>query len=182
MKLILASASPRRAELVKKLEGWDVVVRPSFAKEAEEAGSPEETAALNARLKAEEVASRFPNETVLGADTIVTIDGRILGKPKTEADAFNMLKMLSGRTHAVITALCVINHGKKIENHEKTLVTFSAFDENLVYNYIKSGSPFDKAGGYGIQDEAFSPLVKAVDGDIDNVIGLPVGLLRKMLS
>lgn len=182
-EIILASASPRRRELVKKIDGFSFITEPSFAEE--DCGSltrPEDVAVFLAEKKAQEVFSR-KGGLVLGADTIVVSpSGEILGKPKDAESAENMFVSLCGATHTVITGVCLICAEKKIAKFEKTYVTFGAFNAEIVYNYIKSGNAYDKAGGYGIQDSALSPLIKRVDGDVDNVIGLPVGLVKEMLK
>lgn len=178
MKLILASASPRRAELVRRL-GLAVVIRPADVGEVA-LGDCESTAAANARLKA--LAVDPDGGVVLGADTVVSsADGSPLGKPRSEEDAFAMLKDLCGRAHTVVTAVCLTDGRKTVEAAERTEVTFAPFDEALVRAYIATGKPFDKAGGYGIQDEELAPLVEKITGDYDNVVGLPVKLVGRLL-
>ena len=179
MKLILASASPRRAELVRKT-GCDCVIRPSDAEEVI-LPSATETAAANAALKALSVKAE-DGCVVLGADTVVSsADDRPLGKPHSEEEAFAMLRELCGRTHVVITGIYLTDGTRSAHEEVKTRVTFAPFDENLVRAYIATGKPFDKAGGYGIQDKELKDLVVRVDGDVDNVIGLPVAAVRRLL-
>ena len=180
MKLILASASPRRAELVRRL-GCDFEIRPT---DAEEVSLPtaEATAAANAKLKAHSLPSE-DGCVVLGADTVVSsADDRPLGKPHSEEEAFAMLRELCGRTHTVITGIYLTDGRRSVHAEEKTAVTFAPLDEETVRAYVSTGKPFDKAGGYGIQDKELGRLVVRVDGDIDNVIGLPVAAVRRLLG
>ncbi len=182
-EIILASRSPRRRELVKKIDGFSFKAEPSFADEScGEDLSPEELTVLLAERKAAEVFLRVGG-LVLGADTVVVApNGEILGKPADAADAERMFRLLCGKTHGVVTGVCLMSERKKVAKFEKTYVTFGAFDEKIVYNYIKSGNAYDKAGGYGIQDVELKPLIERVDGDVDNVIGLPISLLQEMLK
>ncbi len=178
MKIILASASPRRAELIKKLGYVQAVTIPSGATECTDKTKPEDIVIELAKLKAMSVKATVP---VLGADTVVSADGIVLGKPHTEREAFGMFRLLCGRTHSVYTGVCVTDGVKTVCGYEKTLVTFAPYDEKTVSAYIASGKPFDKAGGYGIQDKELAPILIGVEGDYDNVIGLPVGLVDKLL-
>jgi len=180
MKLILASASPRRRELIKSLN-LEVVIHPSNVDENVCMNTNEEYAMSLARRKAKSVFE-IEKELTLGADTIVCIGNEILGKPKNAEDAEQMFRKLCGKTHEVITGVCFVYEGGEIVDFEKTLVTFNEFNKKIVDEYIKSGAPFDKAGGYGIQDRALSPLIKCVFGDLDNVIGLPVKKIGKILK
>lgn len=182
-EIILASASPRRRELVKKIKEYSFSARESFADEDYGSlTSPEKITMLLAERKATEVFARTGG-LVLGADTVVAApDGTILTKPNGEKEAEKMLKMLCGATHSVVTGICFICAEKKITDFEKTYVTFGAFNDKIVYNYIKSGNAYDKAGGYGIQDAELRPLIERVDGDVDNVVGLPVNLIKKILK
>ena len=141
----------------------------------------ERTAAANARKKGE-AAARQTDLPVLAFDTVVGLGGTVFGKPATAEQALSMFKALCGNTHEVVTAVYFAVNGKIIEKSEKTLVTFGAFNEQLVYNYINSGAPFDKAGGYNIDDDMIKPLITAVDGDHDNVVGLPVKLTEKLIE
>ena len=140
---------------------------------------PEDIACALAERKCDEVVSRHSGSTVLGCDTIVVFRGEILGKPKDEADAVETLKLLSGRTHFVITGVCVRNKYKKLVRYDKTEVKFNVLSDEFIKNYVAGGSPMDKAGSYGIQDGG---LVKQYFGSYTNVVGLPVALVRKMLK
>jgi septum formation protein len=188
MRLILASASPRRRELLKNA-GLDFDVRPSSVEESVGAGeSPEEFARRAAREKALDVAAAAPaNALVLGADTVVALGNEILGKPSDPQDAARMLQKLSGTTHRVITGICLVRAPAKIqaEEHETTLVTFRRLDAKEIEEYLATGEPFDKAGAYGIQGFA-SRFVTRIEGCYFNVVGLPLarvyGLLKSFLD
>lgn len=182
MALILASASPRRSEIMK-LAGYDFTVMPTDADE----NIPD---ILNARQAAEHL-SRLKSEaalknaddgdTVISADTIVTIDEAIIGKPKDKDEAFRMLKTLSGKTHTVYTGVTVANLNSSETFSEKTDVTFYKLSDDEIYAYIDTGEPFDKAGAYGIQGYG-SVLVKKIHGDYFNVMGLPIAKLSRVLK
>lgn len=139
----------------------------------------EETALAFAKGKAREVFARYPDCIVIGADTVVALDGKVLGKPKDNADAFFMLKSLCGRTHSVFTGVCVIKKGVVRECVVETKVTFYERDDRFINDYIASGSPFDKAGGYGIQDGGF---VRSYEGSYTNVVGLPLEVVKRFLE
>lgn len=171
MELILASASPRRKEMLQ-LMGYVFTVEKSDAEENIAHCAPEEYVKRLARLKAEDVAKRHPYDCVLGADTIVYLDGEILGKPRDEKDAFRMLSLLSGRTHSVHTGVALLAKDKEICFAECTEVTFKTLQPREIWDYIATGEPMDKAGAYGIQGPA-SALVAGVKGCYFNVIGLP---------
>lgn len=182
MKIILASASPRRAELLKNA-GVEFEVIPSDEEEAADANlSPAEYTVALAREKAQNVA-RKKSGVILGADTVVEIDGEILGKPKSPEDATATLMKLSGRTHRVYTSFCVIYgtfHEKSLTRTCVTEVEFNALPSETVAAYVASGKPLDKAGSYGIQDGY--GLVKSIKGSLGNVIGLPVEEVKEALE
>ena len=181
MAIILASASPRRRELLKFITE-DFTVRVSDVQEITNPDlSPEETVKALAVLKGEAVAEDFPEDTVISADTIVVLDGKILGKPKNEEDAFSMLSSLSGRAHEVFTGVCIIQGGKKNVFAERTEVIFHSLSEEEIRAYIETGEPADKAGAYGIQGKGCT-LVKSINGDYNNVVGLPVSRLNRILK
>ena len=177
-KLILASNSPRRRELLSEICEFEVV--PSLFEEKAENLTAKETVLAFAQGKAEEVASRFPNRYVLGADTVVSYAGEILGKPKNKADAAEMLRKLSGNTHSVFTGVCLVGGGQTFLEAVETKVTFFELSEELIAAYVNSGLPLDKAGAYGIQDGY--PLVKSYEGQYSNVVGLPVETVRELLK
>lgn len=172
LKIVLASKSPRRSEILKNA-GFCFTVRVSDADETLPDGiSPEEAVMLLSRIKAEAV-ERYDGETVIGADTVVVSDGKILGKPQSENDAFSMLRGLSGRTHSVFTGVTAVTDGGTESFYEKTEVEFVFLSDDEIKNYISTGEPFDKAGAYGIQGFA-SKFVKGIKGDYFNVVGLPI--------
>lgn len=175
MKLLLASASPRRRELLAPLCGFEIVISRF---EERDGGSAEETVLKNARGKALEVLGRFPDCRVLGADTAVALDGVILGKPKDASDAERMLRFLSGKTHSVFTGVCLADRNGVLEKVVETKVTFKNLDENTIREYVKSGAPLDKAGAYGIQDGV---AVESFEGSYSNVMGLPTEAVKEML-
>lgn len=179
MKLILASASPRRREILKNA-GFDFEIKTSEADETLPDGiSPEEAVLYLAKIK-NEVIEADKNTTVISADTIVVCDGKILGKPKDETDAFNMLKTLSGREHFVYTGVCLRKGEKKTVFFEKTAVYFYELSDSEITDYIATGEPTDKAGAYGIQGKG-AVLVRKIDGDYFNVVGLPIARLVREL-
>lgn len=175
--MILASTSPRRIELVRRLGIPVTVVGPT----AEECacGSPTAVAEENARRKACSVPTN--GEIVLGADTVVGLDGVILGKPIDDAAAVDMLRRLRGRTHDVVTGVCLTDGVHTVTTHAHTRVTVANLTEEEICAYVSAGLSRGKAGAYGIQDEQLRGKVTA-DGDYDNVVGLPVGLVAVLLK
>ena len=184
MRFLLASASPRRRELLRNA-GFDFDVQPSQVVEEIKPGeSPEEFARRAAREKAMQVAASSPaGSLVLGADTVVVIDGETLGKPSNREDATRMLQFLSGRTHQVHTGVCLVRAPGQIEALElaTTLVTFRELDEEEIRRYVESGEPMDKAGAYAVQGLA-SKFVTRILGCYSNVVGLPVALVYGILK
>ena len=179
--LLLASASPRRAELLTTA-GIPFEGVPSHADELPAGSlSPDALVVENARRKAEEVSSRFPGRAVLGADTMVVLDGQALGKPLDRADAKRMLRALSGRVHQVMTGVCVTNGEKTETALSVTSVTFRTLDEALIERYAASGECDDKAGAYGIQGKGCI-LVEHLEGDYFGVVGLPICTVDKLLE
>ena len=181
MKLILASASPRRRELLAAA-GLDFDVIPSPAEEIHDsalgmAGLCEE----NARLKATAVSGLHPEAAVIGADTLVFLDGDALGKPKTLDEAASMLCRLSGQTHQVCTGVCIAGPGAGLKTfHCITNVRFRELDQRTISHYLAISAPLDKAGGYGIQNHG-DMIVSGIVGSYENVMGLPVDLVLKAL-
>jgi septum formation protein len=177
--LILASASPRRSELLRQLEmSFEVVV--SEAQETlDEQMTAREAAQLNAYRKARAVAKKYPDALVLGADTLVCLETRLFGKPASFEDAYQMLESLQGRTHHVVTALCLMHlrdHRQRLVA-ETTRVTFRALDAVKIQRYLNKVNPMDKAGAYAIQ-ESGDLIVESIDGSYTNVVGLPLERLR----
>ena len=178
MQLILASNSPRRRELLAQFHiPFEIV--PSRFEELAEGFPARETALRFAQGKAEEVSARFPEAYVLGADTVVSIGGEILGKPKDGADAKRMLRLLSGKTHSVYTGVCLVGRGVFLREVVETKVTFFPLREGFIEEYVAGGSPLDKAGAYGIQDGG---LVSGYRGSYTNVIGLPLETVETFLK
>ena len=180
MKTVLASASPRRVELIKAIAP-ECLCAPADIEEVTPDGMPpEKCPAYLAEQKAKAVASRFPDAAVIGCDTVVLIDGEMLGKPRDEADAAEMLRRLSGRTHVVVTGVYVAFSGGGFGFSERTEVEFRRLREEEIADYVASGEPMDKAGAYGIQGVG-STLVRRINGDFYNVMGLPVARLKEEL-
>lgn len=181
-ELILASASPRRQALLSQL-GLPFTILPANIDERHHAGEgPRDYAMRVSRTKAQHVARQYPDAWVLGADTIVAIDHRILGKPKDATDAAAMLSSLSGRIHTVMTSLALVQHSRAYMAVEtvSTRVHFRPLSEAEITAYIATGEPFDKAGAYAIQGHA-SAFVDQFDGCYTNVVGLPVPRTAAML-
>lgn len=181
LPLILASKSPRRKLLLERL-GFEFEVLASSIKEKkfEINEQPEEYAKLLSYYKANDVANLINKPSiVLGADTIVVLDDELLHKPKNKKDAFNILLKLSGRTHSVFTGITIIDAGTKkfISDYQKTEVTFRQIDEKEIRAYIETGSPMDKAGAYGIQDDFGAVFVSHINGCYYNIVGLPLTCL-----
>lgn len=171
--LILASKSPRRIELLK-LAGFNYEIIPAISEEKTEPSmTPCETVLSLACQKAAEVSASHPDDIVIGADTVVVYDNEIMGKPADNDDAFRMLKKLSGNIHSVYTGLCIKKGDKQHVFYEETKVEFYPLSDEEIKVYIKTGEPMDKAGAYGIQEKG-SLLVKRIDGDYFNVVGLPL--------
>lgn len=180
-KLILASKSPRRQELLKIITE-DFVCIPSEAEEIiPDNTETDDVSSYLATLKAKDISNTYPDDIVIGCDTVVIKDDKILGKPKDSQDAFNMLKTLSGSTHKVITGCCIINNGKENIFNSVTEVEFYPLSDEDINAYINTNEPFDKAGAYGIQGRG-SLFVKLIKGDYFNVVGLPVSLLSRKLK
>jgi septum formation protein len=178
--LVLASASPRRRELLRNA-GFTFEVQPADIPETPQPGeSPNDCAERLAQEKALSVAQRRPLDIVLGADTIVVVDGQQLGKPSDAADATRMLRMIAGRDHRVITGVCLVVGGKQSVASETTRVVVSEIAEEEIADYVASGEPMDKAGAYAIQGIA-SRWITKIEGDYGNVVGLPVALVFRML-
>ena len=188
LRLILASQSPRRCELLRRA-GFDFDLSPSQISEI-----PDENLNIEERIR--DLARRKANaciesgklmgslgNLILSADTVVVLDGQILGKPVDRLENERFLRRLSARTHSVITAVCLLEtgSGKTAVGHETSMITFKTVAESDLVEYVASGDGLDKAGGYGIQGAA-GRFVEQVEGHFDNVIGLPVNLVEQMLT
>lgn len=181
-RLVLASGSPRRKELLG-IFGVPFAVIPAEGEERppENTGCAETAAAL-ALQKAQEVAGRVgAGHIVIGADTLVELDGKKLGKPHSEEEAFSMLRSLSGRAHRVYSGVAVLADGKTLSSRVETAVVFRALSDEEIWRYIRTGEPMDKAGAYGIQGYA-SLFVERIEGEYFNVMGLPLCRLGQMLK
>ena len=179
MNLILASQSPRRRELLG-LTGLDFIVRVADIDETMDPGkAPFEEVARVSRLKARAV-SREPGDVVIAADTIVVCEGKMLGKPRDESDAFRILSLLSGRTHEVMTGMTVLRDEEIVTHTEVTKIHFRELHPEEIRAYIATGEPMDKAGAYGIQGGA-ALFADQMEGDYYNVMGLPVCRLAMIL-
>lgn len=174
--IILASGSPRREELLKKICAEFSIV-PCNSAEIKNAANPKDLAVANAKLKAETVAKNFPQDVVIGADTIVVLDGKIFGKPDGERGAFEMLKKLSGKRHEVITGLAIVTGGKTFTATETTEVFFGEMTDEEILNYVATGEPLDKSGSYALQGGT-AQFIEKIHGDWSNVVGLPLYRLR----
>lgn len=181
MRLILASASPRRADLLRSagipFEVYPVDVDETFHIDER----PEQAVARLAEAKTRRCASNHPDSVVLGADTTVVVDGQALGKPVDAADAARMLRLLSGQTHEVLTGICLSWLGRQLVGVESTRVRMVQLTEPDVAWYVASGEPLDKAGGYAIQGLA-SRFIDRIEGSYTNVVGLPVARVYGLLN
>ena len=181
MKIILASQSPRRRELLERMGITGFKVIPAKGEEvATRTLTPDQLVEELSRRKCAEVASAHPNDLVIAADTMVAINHRVLGKPRSEEDAARMLAALSGRLHMVYTGVTVAQGERMLTQHEMTSVRFRTLTQADIIRYIATGEPMDKAGAYGIQGYG-SVLVESISGDYYNVMGLPVCRLSRML-
>ena len=179
--IILASGSPRRKSLLESL-GLDFKVYvPDVDESHENDEAPSELCRRLSRLKAEAGARVFPDDVIIAADTIVVIDGEILGKPSGREDAARMLKKLSGREHEVITGVSVAQGGNVLADDVHTLVKFRELSEAEIFAYLETGEPFDKAGAYAVQGKG-ALLIEGINGDYYNVVGLPLCTLGRMLG
>jgi septum formation protein len=183
MKIILASASPRRSHLLAEM-GLEFAVVSSAAEELHnEKLSAAELCEINAKRKAEEVAGRNREAIVIGADTLVALGQRIFGKPRDLADAKEMLRQLSGTTHEVVTGICMVHAiaGRHTVFHDLTRVTFLKLTEDRIDEYVRAANVLDKAGAYGIQERG-ELIVERIEGSFSNVVGLPVERLAEELD
>ena len=182
MKIVLASKSPRRKELLSLLDLDFQIITADIDETIDNTLPVSDEVARLSLEKAKAVATALTLDTVIiSADTVVELDGCVMGKPKDEADAFNMLKSLSGNTHRVLTGVTVMCGDKVLTQIVTTAVTFRTLSDDEIFAYIKTLEPMDKAGAYGIQGRA-SKFVSRIEGDYFNVVGLPVCTLSTMLK
>ena len=179
--LILASGSPRRAELLARAGYRFEVVPPDIDERRQPGEAPRDYVARLAAEKAAAVAPRYPERVVLAADTTVVVDSTVLGKPRDPDDAAGMLRRLSGRAHDVLTGVAVRRGGAAVSAVEQTAVHLADLDEALIGWYVATGEPSDKAGAYGVQGIA-SRFVTRVEGSYSNVVGLPLALVDRLLA
>lgn len=176
-RFILASGSPRRKELLRLIGLKFDVVSPSVDESVKKGESPKEHAYRLAKEKAIKVAENYPDSWVIAADTIVVIDGEILGKPRSEDEAFEMFKKISGREHTVITAFCIVKQGKSLyQGHAESKVEIASLTDDEIRWYVSTGEPLDKAGAYGAQGIG-AMFIKSIKGSYTNVVGLPLAEL-----
>ena len=182
MKIILASQSPRRRELLERMGITGFKVIPARGEEiAARSLTPDQLVEELSRRKCAEVSAAHPDALVIAADTMVAVNNRVLGKPHSEKDAARMLAALSGRLHMVYTGVTVAQGVKSITEHEMTFVRFCTLSQADIIRYIATGEPMDKAGAYGIQGYG-SVLVEGISGDYYNVMGLPVCRVARLLA
>lgn len=181
MEIVLASASPRRQELLRQVGLTFRIIPSQVNEEITEPMSPGALVEHLSLMKAQAVASQVPDALVLGSDTIVVVDGDVLGKPRDRADAIAMLQRLSGRAHEVMTGVALVCSERHMVAHEVTKVRFASLTGEQIERYVDSGEPMDKAGSYGIQGRA-SAMISSIDGDYFNVVGLPLCRTVQMLS
>ena len=184
MKFILASSSPRRRALLLRLQTpFDIILPDVDESIIPPEGSPETYCTALAELKANDISQHYPNNLVIGSDTIVVLDNDIMGKPEDKTMAQNMLETLSGKTHHVYTGVCIKWADKNIHHlfAEITMVTFRELSEADINHYIESCPPYDKAGSYGIQDWS-AVFVKEIKGCYDNVVGFPISRFYEELK
>lgn len=182
MQVVLASASPRRFELLRQI-GIEPIVKPSsFSEASGESKDAQEIVRMNALGKCMDIAKDLKSDLpIIGADTVVVTDGAILGKPKNEQDAIDMLQNLSGKAHQVLTGVAVFYKGQVESTVCITDVIFRNITEEEIVAYVATGEPLDKAGAYGIQGKG-AILVEKIDGDYNNVVGLPLTSVYSILK
>lgn len=182
MRIILASQSPRRRELLERMGISHFDVIPAKGEERADPNlTPEQLVEELSRQKAAEIAADHPDALIIAADTVVAVDGTVLGKPHDRDDAVRMLQALSGREHTVYSGLTVCWQGRSVTQHEATAVRFRPLTRDDIDHYVSTGEPMDKAGSYGIQGYGCT-LVEGISGDYYNVVGLPVCRLGRILA
>ena len=182
MNVILASASPRRKELLSLIFRSFHVIPSEFDEDVlSHIADPVEAVVKSSIGKAEDIAAKYPESMIIAADTVVVVDQEILGKPKDTEDAVRMLRLLNNRTHQVYTGIAVAKDGVLRSGYECTDVTFRKLDEDIIARYIASGEPMDKAGAYAIQGIG-AVLIRSINGCYSNVVGLPLYKLSTMLE
>ena len=183
MELVLASASPRRRELLRRLRHPFRVLPPRIEEAVREPMAAEQTAMCLAEAKARDVASRLSSGLVIGADTVVEAGGRLIGKPGDRDDAKRILRRLAGTQHAVVTGVCIVDAatGRTESAADRTRIKMRPMSEHEIEDYVDSGEPLGKAGAYAIQEHG-DRYVESIEGSFSNVVGLPLELLAQMLQ
>ena len=182
MRYVLASKSPRRQELMKLISSDFIVATEDIDEKSSYELSPIKAVEDIAKRKGEAVEKLYPNDLIISADTIVVLNNQIIGKPSDKIDAKRILKELSNKSHYVYTGFRIKYLDKEIISHVTSEVIFNKLSEELIERYILSGSPLDKAGAYGVQDNMDFPIIKKVIGSIDNVIGFPVKEIKEAIE
>ena len=177
--VILASASPRRKELMKEITSDFTIITSDIDEDKSYSLPPLEAVLDIAKRKGLKVQENHPQDLIISADTIVVLNNKIIGKPKDAEDAVKILRELSNKTHEVITAFCMFKGDKFIERYVVSKVEFNNLSDELIKAYVATGSPLDKAGAYGVQDNDHFPIVKKVTGSMSNVIGFPVDEIKE---
>ena len=179
--IILASASPRRKEILEQAGVEFVVIPSAYDESTLEVTTIDEYSKKLSYYKAMDIYSKYPNDTIIASDTIVVINDKILGKPKDEQDAFEMLSLLSGNKHSVITSVCIMHQGKIDNFVSKNHVSFYKMSEKDINEYIATKEPMDKAGAYAIQGKA-AKYIRSINGDYYTIVGLPIAKVIKSLK
>ena len=182
--IILASASPRRKQLMEKYITSSFLIDVSHINEEQYLNNdPIQSVKAIAKAKGEDIFTKHPDDVVISADTIVVIDNKVLGKPVDEDDALNMIKMLSGRSHQVMTGFYIKKKDYEYNNVDISTVTLKDVDEQIIKQYIKKYPPLDKAGSYGIQDQYFADnILDNYEGSLNNIIGFPTEKISDILK
>lgn len=180
MNIILASSSPRRTEILNLVKIPHLVIPSTIEEQIDNTLTPEQVVMELSYQKASDVAEKYPNDLVIGADTIVVIDNEILGKPKNYQDAFTMLSKLSNRTHHVITGVTIVKNKQIDKFYVTSLVTFNEMSNKEIEEYINSEYIYDKAGSYAIQGSC-AKFIKKIEGDYYNIMGLPVSIIYEKI-
>lgn len=181
MVFILASQSPRRKELLQRILPEFKIVPAKIDEKVNEKDTPIEYVQKMACRKAQQIAKDYPDDIVIGCDTIVALDNKILGKPVSRTDGYNMLSMLSGKTHDVYTSVVLTKNKQKLATTVLSRVTFYTLSDQEINGYLETNDYLDKAGGYGIQGQG-ALFVKQIKGDYYSIVGLPIATLHRMLQ
>ena len=182
MRYILASKSPRRKDLMKLISSNFIVATEDIDEDTSYKLPPIEAVKDIAKRKGEAVEKNYPDDLIISADTIVVYDNQIIGKPIDAEDAKRILRLLSDKSHYVYTGYRIKYKDRVIVNYVETVVVFNKLSDSLIEEYVRSGSPLDKAGAYGVQDNDHFPIIKKVIGSRDNVIGFPVKEIKEDIN